>query len=152
MRSAFTGLPALVQHKNLFRVSRGVTLVEVLVGVFLMLLVFSGFFGAYAASADLVRSASARMGAITLAASSVESIRKLPYADVGTVGGTPSGELLPSEFKSLNGIAYTLRTVVIYTDDPANGTGNDYKSVKVEALWNFRGASQNLSLVTYVAP
>lgn len=140
------------ENKNIFRTSRGVTLIEVLVGVFLMLLIFSGFFAAYAASADLVRSASARMGGITLAASAVESIRGLPYADVGTVDGTPAGVLLSSELKALNGVTYTLRTVVVYIDDAANGAGDDYKSVKVEALWNFRGSPQSTSLITYAAP
>lgn len=133
-------------------IERGMTLIEVLIGVFLMLLIFLGFFGAYAASADLVRSASARMGAITLTASRMEEVRALPYADVGTVGGTPSGALAPSVSKTLNGITYTIRTVVAYKDESANGAGNDYKAVKVEANWNFRSLPQSMSAITYVAP
>lgn len=135
------------------RAPRGMTLMEVVIAMSLMLLIFLGFFGAYAASADLVRSASARLGAVTLVASRLEYIRGIPYADVGVMGGTPSGTLAPSEVRIQNAVTYTIRTVVADKDDSANGTGaSDYKSVQVEAGWNFRGAPQSISTVTYVAP
>ncbi len=129
------------------------TLIEVVVAVSLMLIIFLGFFGAYVASADLVRSTSARSGALFLMANRMEYIRGLAYGSIGTVGGTPSGSLVASEPRILNGITYTIRTTVAYIDDGANGAGaGDYKTVKVEADWNFRNVSQSISTVTYVAP
>ncbi|MFA5876813.1 MAG: prepilin-type N-terminal cleavage/methylation domain-containing protein [Candidatus Paceibacterota bacterium] len=135
------------------KTSRGMTLIEVIVAVSLMLVIFLGFFGAYAASATLVQSIASRTNASALIASTVEYVRGLPYASVGTVSGTPSGILVSTESRLINNIPYTLRTVVTYKDDGANGVGgNDYKVVKVEASWNIRGFSHSMSAVTYVAP
>ncbi|TAK58819.1 prepilin-type N-terminal cleavage/methylation domain-containing protein [Patescibacteria group bacterium] len=135
------------------KTSRGMTLIEVVVAVSLMLVIFLGFFGAYAASATLVQSIASRTNASALIAGTIEYARGLPYASVGTVGGTPSGVLVSTESRLVNNIPYTLRTVVSYKDDPANGAGaGDYKVMKVEAIWNIRGFSHSMSAVTYVAP
>lgn len=129
------------------------TLIEVVVAVSLMLVIFLGFFGAYAASATLVQSIASRTSASALIASTIEYVRELPYASVGTIAGTPSGVLLPTESRVVNNVPYTLRTVIAYKDDSANGAGaGDYKVMKVEASWNIRGFAHSMSAVTYVAP
>lgn len=135
------------------KTSRGMTLIEVVVAVSLMLVIFLGFFGASAASATLVQSIASRTNASALIAGTIEYVRSLPYSNVGTVSGTPSGVLVSTESRMVNNIPYTLRTMVVYKDDEANGMGgNDYKIVKVEASWNTRGFPHTMSAVTYVVP
>ncbi len=133
--------------------TRGFTLIEVLVATGLMLIVFLGFFDAYTLSAHVVTNQVAEQGALSIVSSQMEYIRSLAYASVGTAGGTPSGIIPQSQQKTLNGTVYTLRTVVVSVDDLLNGSGTaDYKSVKVEADWNFHGIAEQFIAVSYVAP
>jgi hypothetical protein len=140
---------------------RGVTLLDTLVGVALIALVFVGINGAFKLSVDIVSNNKARAGAIALADQRMEYIRSLSYASIGTVGGTPSGSILQSESASLNGVTYTRRTVIVYVDDPKDGTGGsdsnhittDYKAVKVDVSWSsYYGGTRHIILVTRVSP
>ncbi|MES2014383.1 MAG: prepilin-type N-terminal cleavage/methylation domain-containing protein [Patescibacteria group bacterium] len=147
--STSNNLPATLHSRAL----RGMTLIEILVAVSIMLTIFVGFFSAYTVSADVASGTRARASATALLTNTMEYIRSLPYASVGTLGGTPSGNLLQNTTQSVNGVSYTLHTAVVFKDDAGNGLGsNDYKVVKVEARWTFRGVQQSASLVSYVAP
>lgn len=139
--------------------SRGVTLIDTVVGVSLMLVVFLGVFAAFQLSVDVVLNNKARAGAIALADERMEYVRSLPYASIGTVGGVPSGTLAQSETLSLNGVSYTRRTVAEYVDDPKDGTGAadttgtaDYKAVKVEVSWPSRTGARDVSVVSRFEP
>lgn len=139
---------------------RGMTFIDVIVGTAIMLVVFLAIFGAFKLSIDLIYSTKAKAGALALVADRIEYIRGLPYDSVGTVGGIPAGILPQVAISSLNGLAYTLRTLVAYADDPADGLGDfdensvtaDYKTVKVEALWMVRASARSTFAVTTIAP
>lgn len=136
------------------------TLIDVIVGVSIMLVVFLGIFGAFRISIELVFSTKAKTGAISILTEKLEYIRSLPYDAVGTVGGIPSGDLPQVEQVTLNGLTYTVRTLVQYTDAPEdgldasddNGITADYKTVKVELVWNVKESSRNTFAVTRIAP
>ena len=136
------------------------TLIDVIVGVSVMLLVFLGIFGAFRISIELVFSTKAKTGAISLITERMESVRALAYDDVGTVGGIPSGNLAQVEQVTLNGVVYTMRTLIQYVDAPEdgldindeNGVTADYKVVKVEAAWNVKESSRSTFAVTHIAP
>jgi hypothetical protein len=140
--------------------SRGVTLLDTVVGIALLLLVFLGIYGAFKLSVDVVINNKARAGAIALAEQRMEYIRSLPYTSVGTVGGVPSGALAQTESLTFNGVLYSRRTLVEYLDDPADGTGAsdttgiaDYKAVKVDVSWTPRtGGTHDIFLVTRLEP
>lgn len=132
--------------------SRGFSFIEVLVATSIMLVVFVGFFGAYKVSADVSWSAKARLSASALATDRIEYIRSLSFGDVGIVGGNPSGTLLSSEDVTENNIPFNIQTDVVYIDEPANGAGVDYKSVRVKVTWTFREIVQSVSEITYIAP
>jgi prepilin-type N-terminal cleavage/methylation domain-containing protein len=77
-----------------------------------------------------------------LASQYMEIVHNLPYSNVGTINGNPSGNLpdLPNApQETLNGYTYQIYYVVNYIDDPADGTitngndfaPNDYKQVKL---------------------
>lgn len=139
---------------------RGMTLIDVIVGTAIMLTVFLSIFGAFKLSIDLVYSTKAKAGAVALVADRLEYIRGLPYDSVGTAGGIPAGGLPQVATSSLNGLTYTLTTLVQYVDDPSDGTGDadsnaitaDYKTVKVEANWVVRSSPRSTFAVTTITP
>lgn len=140
---------------------KGVTLIDTLVGVSLMLIVFLGINAAFRLSVDVITNNKARAGALALAGERMEYIRSLTYASVGTSGGIPPGALAQSETRSLNGVTYTRRTVVVYADDPKDGLGasdsngitTDYKAVKVDVAWTSRlGGTRHVDLTARVSP
>jgi hypothetical protein len=140
--------------------SRGVTLIDTVIGTALMLVVFLGIAAVFKLSVEVVTNNKARAGAIAIANERMEYIRSLTYASIGTAGGVPSGTILQSETVLLNGISYTRRTVVEYVDDPNDGIGSadtngitiDYKVAKVEVAWNSRVGTRYITLVTRISP
>ncbi|MBU1179084.1 carboxypeptidase-like regulatory domain-containing protein [Patescibacteria group bacterium] len=140
--------------------NKGISLVEALVGIALMLVVFVSFVGFLNAGIKIVGVSSAKVGAVALANEQMEKIRNLPYAEVGTVGGIPSGNVPQNISSVLNGINYTIRTLIQYVDDPADGEGAedengitaDYKRVKVEVGWEGKNFTNPLVFVSDVMP
>ncbi len=139
-----------------YRGSRGVTLIDTLVGTALMLVIFLGIVGAFQLSLDVVTNNKARSGAIALANERMEYVRSLSYASIGTVGGVPSGTIAQSETTTLNGVIYTRRTYIEYGDDPKDGTGasdtnaipQDYKAAKVDISWVSRTGERHIIIVS----
>jgi len=140
--------------------SRGMTLIDVVVGVAIMSLIFIAIFGAFRISIELVYSTKAKTGAVSLMTEQLEYIRSLPYAAVGTVGGIPTGNIPQLNQVSLNGITYTVRTLIQYIDAPEDGLDDndenlitaDYKTVKVEVLWSVKESARSTYAVTRVSP
>ena len=136
------------------------TLIEVVVGTALILIIFLAIFAAFQISIDLIFSTKAATGANALINERVEYIRGLAYDSIGTVNGIPNGAIQQVEQKLLNGITYTLSTLIQYVDDPVdgsdaadtNGVTADYKRVKVSADWMIRGKPRSSFAVTAIAP
>lgn len=135
----------------------GFTLIEILIGIALMLVVFLGIFGIAQLSFRVIAQSKARVTAIALANQKSEFSRNLSYGDVGTIGGVPPGTISQNENVVRNNIPYTIRTTIVYIDDPFDGVApadslpNDYKRVKVKVSWQI-GAGGEVSLNTDVAP
>lgn len=140
----------------------GFTLVEVIVGIALIAIVFSGIFGAYRLSLKVVSLSKNKITATAIANEQIEIIRNLPYASVGTSGAIlprAAGVLSPSAVKTLDGITFTVETKVRFVTDElqTNGTltsnpcGRNYKSASVVVSWKdvFPG---NVTLSTIAAP
>jgi hypothetical protein len=136
------------------------TFIDVVLGTALMLIVFLGIAGAFRLSLEIVGSARAKTSALAILNERVEAIRSLPYTAVGTVGGIPSGTIAQTESISLNGVDFVVRTLIQYVDAPEdglddmdeNGVTADYKKVKVEASWLFRGETRTFALSTTISP
>ena len=75
--------PRLVSE-GFYTRSRGVTLIDTIVGIALMLVVFMGIAATFRLSIDVVTNNKARSGAIALADQRMEYIRSLSYASIGT--------------------------------------------------------------------
>lgn len=146
--------------RRFVRGESGLTLVDTMVGIALMVLVFVGIYGAFQLTVDVVTNNKAQAGALALADQRMEYARSLAYAALGTVGGIPSGGIPQSESVSLNGISYIRRTYIEYDDDPADGLGvndsngiiEDYKTVKVQVLWTLKGITRSVVLVARFSP
>ena len=146
----------------------GLTFIDVLIGISLMLIVFLGIFGAYRLSLKVVAQSKARITATAIANQKLEEIRNLPYKKVGTappMADGPAGDLLQRETISQNSIHYTIGREIRYVADCFDGPRSaecptapvtddcvkDYKRAKIKVSWErpFKG---EVSLVTDVAP
>ena len=95
---------------------------EVLVaGVVLVVgLVFIAQF--FTSTAMRILSSDTRSLMAQIASQQIETIRGLQYADVGTVGGQPAGQLLPVENVTLQGRTFQIeRDVTYFTDSSYSG-------------------------------
>jgi hypothetical protein len=140
--------------------TRGVTLMDTLVGMSLMVIMVTGVAATFQLSVDVVTNSKARSAAVGLASQRLEYIRSIPYASIGMQHGIPSGIIPETESAVANGIIFTRTTYIEYVDDPADGLGvsdtnnieEDYKAVRVEVAWNFHGRIRSVVLATRVSP
>lgn len=140
--------------------SRGVTLIDTVVGTALMLVIFLGIAAAFQLSVDVVSSNKARAGAIALLNERMEYIHSLSYGAIGTSGGIPPGALAQNETITLNGVTFNRRTLIVYQDDSrdgsAGGDGNgiqaDSKVAKVDVSWQSRTGTRHIIAVARIAP
>jgi prepilin-type N-terminal cleavage/methylation domain-containing protein len=139
----------------------GFTIIEVVVGIAIFAILALGVLGCYTALSRSVRAARQKVVLSTLAAERLEIVRNIPYSQVGTVNGNPSGNLpdLSNPYlTTLEGIQYKVYYEVTYIDDSADGTilagtdpaPNDYKQVKMSIL-NTK-TNQTTPFVTNVSP
>ncbi len=140
---------------------QGTSLIEVLVGIAILVLVSVSLFALFDFTLRVLWENKARLGAQALANQQIELAYNLPYNDVGTVGGIPNGVIDSEQSITRNGISYTVKTAVIYIDDPFDGTlgGNpedllptDYKRIRVEVSWPFRLSSKPVVFLTDIVP
>lgn len=137
---------------------------QTLIGVLIALAVFSILANAIvtlvSSSYALVALNRARITARHLAQEKIEFIRNLPYDNVGTIGGIPSGPLPQTENVTNNGLTFLVTTSVIYIDDPFDDQlpddllSTDYKRVRVEVSWEGLAASRSnpITLITDISP
>ena len=134
--------------------NQGQILLSILIAIAIFSILAHALFTLVASSFDLVTFNKARITARHLAQEKMELIRNLPYNKVATIGGIPSGDLIPQvETVSKNGLNYTIKTSTIYIDDPFDGLApddtipEDYKRVRVEVSWEGLAASRKNPVV-----
>lgn len=131
---------------------------DVLVGVSLLVLVFSGIFGAYQLGLRVLRQAQHRVVATAVLNQFLESSRNISYDRVGVQGGYPAGDFLSSQTVSRNGALYIVFVDINYVADPRDGVSapqdtclNDYKRMMVTVSWQ-GGVAGSVSGATDIAP
>jgi hypothetical protein len=151
-----------------FKTKKGFTLIDALVGTFLIIIVFLGILGAYQLAVKVIFQNKARIIAIAIANQKIETIKNLPYKKIGNIpklADGPEGELLQTETILQNYIEYTLSTEIRYVSDCFDGPRSaecptapltddcvkDYKRVKVVVSWSkpFQG---EVTLITDISP
>lgn len=135
---------------------RGFTLVETLIAMAIFGLLFFALYALGTAAVRGLRTYRDTAAVAALSQSYIEIARNLPYAQVGTKTGNPSGPL-PDQVNPLvipyNNYTYQIYFNVAYIDDPADGTSavdTDYKQVKLY-IKNLTTNHQS-SFVTTVVP
>lgn len=132
--------------------TRGFTLIESLVLLFIFAVVSMVFMQVYMVGSRIILDSKNRLGAVALANQKMEIIRSIEYEDIGTktwngsmwVYGIPGGNLLQEEDVSINTRQYHVSTFVQYVDDAFDGKSGgspndtiptDYKRVRVQVSW-----------------
>jgi len=139
---------------------RGQFYIGILISVGVIGVLSAALFAVVQISYELVIYSRARITARHLAQENIELIRNLPYEDIGTTGGIPSGSLEQTTQVKRNGLMYIVNTDIIYVDDPFDGLApsdtlaNDYKKVRVDVSWEGLASSKKnpITLITDIAP
>lgn len=139
----------------------GVTLIELVIAIGLVVIIFGGISLSYSSILESITATELRGGAASVLARQMEIIRNLPYGQVGTVGGIPSGVIPQQQTSTWNQVEFLLTTTVRNIDDPFDGTLTsnprdtapaDYKLVEVTASCPSCARFLPLPFTTTVAP
>ena len=136
----------------------GFTLIEMVIGTAILAILLLGIINTYQVLATSVKAFREKTSISSLADYYMEIARNLPYSQVGTTNGNPSGSLasLASPISTtINGNPYHIYYSVNYYDDPADGTilagtdpaPNDYKQVEVYVKNTSSGATSEFGTV-----
>ncbi|NLE10020.1 MAG: carboxypeptidase regulatory-like domain-containing protein [Actinobacteria bacterium] len=98
---------------------RGFTLIEVMVAVVLVAVCLLGMAQFFASAGNRVMDSETRTLMHQVAAQEIDSMRSLPYGDIGTVAGNPSGSIPDVETKTVKGVPLEITREVIYVEDPS---------------------------------
>jgi len=141
-----------------FKMTKSFTLVEVLVGVFLILIVFLGIFAAYELGLKVIGLSKNKITATAIANGQLEQIRNLSYDLIGIKGSFPDGNLDAVSYITQNNVEYKVERRVDYIVDPADGIvppedecPQDYKRVEIKVSWTGRFGGE-VKLETDIAP
>lgn len=132
----------MLRKQKIQQNSRGFTLIEIIIGIAIAGILFVAVLSTFSILARGARAAREQTVLASLANNYLEIIRNLPYSQVGTVNGNPSGTLWDftnAQTSTIENVAYKVYYEVTYVDDPADGTilagtdpsPNDYKQVKM---------------------
>lgn len=140
--------------------TNGQILLSLLIGIALFAILANAIFTLVSTSYDIVTFTKARIAAKQLAREKMEDVRNLPYNDIGTQGGIPSGSIPQTENIQRNGLNYIVSTSIIYIDDEFDLTApndllpTDYKRIRIDVSWEgLASSSKNpVTLITDVAP
>ena len=140
--------------------TRGMGLIDVVVGIALLLIVFGALFGLLRVSVSLATLAKSKATALEIANTQMEQLRALSYGALGTAGGSPSGAIPAHRVVTENQGTYTIDTTISYYDNPADGVGpgdsngipNDYKIGSVRVTYLANGQPSTVELVSNFAP
>ncbi len=141
---------------------RGISLIEVLVATAVFLLFALAIYGAINLVFKIVYSSRLRILETAILAEKLETVRNLPFEQVGILNGIPTGVLPYSTTIVRNGITFNIITTVRNYDDPFDGmaTGTvpidtapaDYKLVEMSIICAQCVQSRSVILSTRVSP
>lgn len=138
--------------------SVGASFIEVIIGFAITVIFSLAIYGLASSGLQLIHDDQNRTVAVGLARQQMEQIKNLPYDDVGTVNGVPSGTIPQTQTTTLNNATYTITVNIQYVDDifdevaPIDTVNTDYKKVRVRVAWNQGGSTAPVTLVTNIVP
>lgn len=140
----------------------GATLIEVILGMGLVFMLFGGLFLFYQSVVDVLSNTDLRALGNTILNKEMEIIKNLPFDQVGTQGGIPSGVLQAIKIATTTtDRVFSIKTTIRNIDDPFDGllggspndtAPTDYKLVELEATCTTCPNFIPLILTARVAP
>lgn len=138
----------------------GFSIMEVVAAIGIFTVVFVSVYGSFTTGLKSLSQSKHRVAATELANEKMEIIRNLPYLEVGTVDGVPSGALLQNETVMKSNQRFNVRTTIRYIDDPldgldpndSNGVSRDLREARVEVTWGTVLLGKGVILVSNIVP
>jgi prepilin-type N-terminal cleavage/methylation domain-containing protein len=139
--------------------NQGFTLIEVMASLAIISMLLVGTYGLIMMSLRVTSDNSSIVQATEIANQRMERIRNLPYDDVGTVSGSPSG-VIPEDEKIVRNGVYNVHTMIVFYDDPYDGTmasGTDsifvdYKIATIDVGWQGKFGSKKITVFSKIVP
>ena len=140
---------------------RGTSLIDLLISMAIIAVLFGGIYLVYFSLITAIANISVRTAATSAIQAEIETVRNLPYAEVGTVGGVPAGIIPATQAVAVGNYSFALTTTVRNIDDPFDGTlgGSppdaaplDYKLVAIQATCPLCTNFVSVEVTTTVAP
>jgi hypothetical protein len=116
----------------------GTSLIDLLVSLGIIAVLFGGIYLVYFSIVTAIANIGVHTAATTAISNELEMIRNLPYSNVGTVGGIPSGVIPQVQSVSIGQFSFSLQTTVLNIEDPFDQSPSstpvaDYKLVDIVA-------------------
>ncbi len=147
-----------MEGKKNIRRRNGFTLVETLVGVFLLAILATGIYGSFAFGMKISTQNRLRIQATAVAERRIEAIKAMNYEDIGTAGSVPNGYVPKTETETIDTNTFTTAVKISYVDDPYDDTfptdiaPYDYKKVEVRVSWPSNMESKDIVMTTIISP
>ncbi len=143
--------------------AKGFTLIEAMIFLFIFSVSAMAFYAAFVTATNYIIESKIRLMAAALANERMEIVRNLDYADIGTIGGSPSGNISQHETIVRSGRNFYIFTLVQYVDDPFDdseqGTPDDeittdYKRVRIKVAWedDILSSKEVVAVSTFAPP
>ncbi len=135
----------------------GTTLLDLVMSMAIIALLFGGVYLVYFSIETAVSNVNVRSAAAEAINNEIEMTRNLPYADVGTVNGVPSGVIPQSQTVVQGAFTFTLQTTVLniqdpYDTSPSSSPVADYKLLDITASCPLCTNFVPVEITTTVAP
>lgn len=139
----------------------GTSLIDLLMSMAIIAVLFGGIYLVYSSLITAIANVSVRTAASSAVQAELETIRNLPYASVGTIGGIPAGNIPTSQVVASGQYTFILYTTIRNVDDPFDGALNgspqdnaplDYKQVTIRATCPLCNNSVTVEITTTVSP
>lgn len=109
-------------HNSRKKDRKGMSLVETVIGTAVFLMIALAVYQSYGLIFKIIGATRMKTAAFELAQERVETIRNMPYADVGLIAGIPVGTINRTESFSRAGYTFQATTTIRNVDDPFDGT------------------------------
>lgn len=147
-----------MKNKTGLKTENGFTLVETLVGVFLLAILAMGIYGSYAFGIKVSTQNRLRVQATAVGERRIEAIKAMDYEDIGTSGNVPNGYVPKTETETIDTNTFTTKVKITYIDDqydgvfPTDTAPYDYKKVEVRISWPSNMDDKDIVLTTLISP
>lgn len=139
----------------------GFTLLEVLVGTTIFILFAFGVYEGVRFIYKVVYASHLRVVETAILSELIETMRNMPYENVGTVGGVPAGTINSQRTLVRDGATYSVSTTIRNIDDPFDGTITstpqdtapaDYKLVELSIACQNCASNKPIIINSIIAP